>query len=326
MFVPINFIKNNDPKTLNFLKQPQSVRELKKYIYILTDRPYLFDKSIVDACDGIICDLSHLPSINISECAFYVYFSRGDFALPHIKKIIKEGGAFISPDLPIRVQWWENNKYCIEIYNQIAYLLQYQPKGSIAEFGAIMQAINATRNIDGDYVEIGVFSGSSALAALLYMRRMGIKRKCYLLDTYGGFNYEESKVSQDIKWYGSHKSWIGGQTGNDAMERIRRLTQNTGNEVIVERFNACADELPKNIEHIAMANVDIDIYEAVRDILIKLELRLRVGGIITIEDPTCTPTVIGSYYALYEFLESEIGQKFICLCSDTTYFLIKMRE
>lgn len=192
MLIPVNFIAEDDPKELKFMAA-EKLRAIKKHLYILTNRPHLFSKELISACDGVLSDLSSLSSSEIAASAFYIYFSRGDFALPYLKRIIQEGGIFAGPDLYRKVPLWENNHSCIEIYNQITGLLQTQPKGGIAIFSALMQAIDATRHVQGDYVEIGVFSGSSALAALLYMQRIGIKRRCWLLDTYAGFNYEASK-------------------------------------------------------------------------------------------------------------------------------------
>ena len=299
----------------------------KHNLTTLSNRPHLFSKELISACDGVLSDLSSLSSSEIAASAFYIYFSRGDFALPYLKRIIQEGGILAGPDLYRKVSLWENNYSCIEIYNQITGLLQTQPKGGIAIFSALMQAIDATRHVQGDYVEIGVFSGSSALAALLYMQRIGIKRRCWLLDTYAGFNYEASKKSPDIKWYGTHNSW-GKVTfqGTEAVERIKRLTQHTSQEVHPQEFNVCVDDLPADIEHIVMANLDVDIYEGTLRGLRILAPRMVDGGIIATEDPTSTPGLYGAYYALHEFLESEEGKDFICLRIDTTYFLIKHKR
>ena len=323
MYIPVNFVAEDDPKELKFISASE-LRTYKKRLYILTNRPHIFSKELIEATDGIVADLTNFSSSDIAESAFYIYFSRGDFTLPHLKRIIKEGGIFASPALYRRVPFWENNHSCIEIYNNIAGLLQAQPKGSISEFAALMQAIEATRKLQGAYVEIGVFSGSSALAALLYMQCLGIRRTCWLLDTYRGFNYEGAKQSSDIKWYGTHTSW-GKESfnGEDAIQRIKRLTKHTDQDVFPLEFNVCTDDFPHEIEHIAMANLDVDIYEGTIRGLQILAPRMIKGGIITTEDPTATHGLYGAYYALHEFIESEEGQNFICLRSDTTYFLIK---
>ena len=259
---------------------------------------------------------------HIAASVFYVLFSRGDFALPHLKKIIENKGHFISPSFYGKVPHWQNDKFCIDIYNEICLLLKQQPKGSIAELASIMQGVSAIKNLEGDYVEIGVFSGTSALAALLYMKRLKVTKRCYLLDTYSGFSYEESSKSCDIKWHGTHTNYSG-FSGQNAISRIVNLTASTNQEVKVKEFNVCQDELPKEIEKIAMANIDVDMYEATKFALEKVAPKIVVGGIITTEDPAATFGLYGAYYALHEFLESPIGKKFISLRSESTYFLIR---
>ena len=68
----------------------------------------------------------------------------------------------------------------------------------------ICEAIELTKNLEGDYVEIGVFEGGSALTALNYLKQINLKRRVFLLDTFEGFNYVESEKSLDVKWYKSH--------------------------------------------------------------------------------------------------------------------------
>lgn len=203
--------------------------------------------------------------------------------------------------------------------------LQHQPKGEITELASIMQGIKTTKDLEGDYVEIGVFSGTSALAALLYMQRLNLSRRCYLLDTYSGFSYEASEQSCDIKWHGTHTTYEG-YSGPGAISRMISLTANTGNDVKVKEFNVCQDELPEEIEKIAMANIDVDMYEATKMAFEKIAPKLVVGGVMTTEDPTATYGLYGAYYALNEFINSPMGKSFMVFRSESTYFLIKKTE
>lgn len=326
MNIPVNFIAEDLPQKqqLIFAVPPEKCHEQRKYVYILTDSPQLFPKEFIDKCDGIFNDLNDITPQQMKESIFYIYFSRGDFYLKPLERIIKDGGRFVSANYLPRIPFWMNNFFCIGIYNQITYLLQKQPMGSIEELSALMQAVEQTRNLEGDYVEIGVFSGSSALAALLYMQRINIKRKCYLLDTYTGFNYETAKKSPDMKWDNTHFSWKGFSfKGQNAIDRIKGLTACTGQDVKAFQFDVCCDDLPNSIKQIAMANLDVDLYEVVLRGLQILAPLMAKGGIITIEDPTCTHSLAGAYYALHEFLESNEGRHFINLRTLTTHFLIK---
>ena len=62
----------------------------------------------------------------------------------------------------------------------------------------LIQALSATRNLDGDYVEVGVFQGKSAIVALEYMKATGINRRAFLLDTFKGFQYEVRSGSGNL--------------------------------------------------------------------------------------------------------------------------------
>ena len=328
MNVPVNFLHED---LLDNLRFNVSVEFLKgkgyKYVYIITNTPKAFPENLIHDCDDLLYDLDSIKQEDFCKSAFYIYFSRGDYALPFLEKILENGGAIVCPEVYWQVPFWQNNKYCIDIYNEVGYRLQAQPKGSIQELASIMQAVEATRNIEGDYVEIGVFTGTSALSALSYMERIGVRRTCYLLDTYSGFNYEEAFKSQDIKWENTHGEWAGVKfDGKGAVKRIKHLTEYSSCNVVPLEFNVCRDALPKDISKIAMANLDVDMYEAVFMGLCKLAPLMAKHGIITIEDPCYTHGIYGAYYALNKFLNSEDGKKFMCLRSESTYFLIKTED
>jgi hypothetical protein len=74
--------------------------------------------------------------------------------------------------------------------------------------------------------------------------------------------------------------------------------------VTVEKLNIITDELPKNVEQIAVANIDVDMYEAVLASLNKLAPLMAKSGIIIVEDPGHTPGLIGARVALERFLRN----------------------
>ncbi len=324
MNVPVTLLAENEPKDLlPFNVTPDSLRKQKKNVYVLTNNSSLFPEDILKDADEVLGDLDGFSEEKIRDSAFYIYFNRGDYALPFLAQIVKAGGVFVSPHYYAKVPCWQNSRWCIDIYNEIAVRLKHTPKGSVSEMASIMQAIDATAELEGDYVEIGVYSGTSALAALLYMQRRKIRRRTWLLDTYEGFAYEEAKKSQDIKWFGRLSTWGNiNLSGNAGISRIKNLTQGLG-EVLPRQFNACTDNLPGEIRRIAMANLDVDMYEATLISLQKLAPLIIPGGIITTEDPAATWGLYGAYLALHEFLASEAGRNFISIRTETTYMLIK---
>ena len=87
----------------------------------------------------------------------------------------------------------------------------------------------------------------------------------YLLDTFEGFNYKDSENSSDVKWYKSH--FI------DEEEKTRVFLKETlkdfSNYKLVTN-NICKDDLPEEIKSISLAHIDVDMYEATLEAIIKV--------------------------------------------------------
>lgn len=140
-------------------------------------------------------------------------------------------------------------------------------KYNLADYQNICQAIDITKNITGAYVEIGVMYGTSANVAVNYMKNKSIDRESYFFDTFEGFKYIEAEKSLDILWNDTH--FIANP--NDHIKMIEKLINPNGNNNIhVLRNNIITDDLPENIKKIAICNLDVDMYEAVRAGLFKV--------------------------------------------------------
>lgn len=166
------------------------------------------------------------------------------------------------------------------------------------DFENIFQGLEATRALPGDYVEIGTYQGASARAALNYMRRAGIDRNAYFLDTYEGFTYEDAQKSSDAAWYGTHT-----ETSLDMVEKY--LSEYTNARLV--KSNIITDGLPNEITQIALCNIDVDIYDAVYESLKKVSPLIVKHGIIIAEDYGHTPWLIGAQYAVRRFLDETPG-------------------
>ena len=167
------------------------------------------------------------------------------------------------------------------------------------DFENIAQALQATRELTGSYVEIGVYKGSSAYFALDYMERAGIRRQCYFLDTFSGFDYEQAASSSDRTWVNTHT-----QASRDDVEQFLSGFK-TPHRVI--RNNIITEALPSDIRDVALCNVDVDMYEAIIAALIKVAPLVMVGGIVIAEDQGHTPLLVGAYAAVRDFLDSAEG-------------------
>lgn len=162
------------------------------------------------------------------------------------------------------------------------------------DFQNLFQAIKMTRKLEGIYVEIGVYRGDSARAALSYMQRSKIKRRSFFLDTYEGFEYDDAANSSDCWWTGTHDD-----TSIDFVDaRLQGLS-----DYQLIKTNIITDKLSDEIQNIVVCNIDVDIYEAVEAALEQVKDRMIRGGIIITEDYGHTPVLIGAQYAINKFME-----------------------
>lgn len=168
-----------------------------------------------------------------------------------------------------------------------------------ADFGNLLQFIDNAKNLDGDFVEIGCYFGSSTCVMANYIEQNKIEKKFFVYDYFDGFTYEESKKSIDYIWQDSHST-----DGRDQVEkRIKaRLKEKIDNFQVIQR-NIIEDDALREVEKISFVNIDVDLYEAVYAALIHVHKKICVNGIIVVEDAGHTPMLLGSKLALEEFLD-----------------------
>jgi hypothetical protein len=298
----------------------QRYPNLKKYV--LTDCHHLPGR--ISDIGKIIFSIDEIPIEEIPNSLIFIFFTCDSDALPVLKKIKAHGGKYMPHQ--------DSTKTDYRFVNRLAYnAIQKTWKKSARISHQVMivhenlcEALELTKNVSGDFVEIGVFLGGSSLTALNYLHEQsqlsGVpSRKSWLIDTYDGFNYPEAKSSLDVIWQGTHKLFGVGET----MKFISETLEDAGSPFEMVAGNICSAELPEAIERISVANIDVDMYEPTLAALYKCAEKLSDGGIIIAEDPTSTPQLYGAYLALHEFLESPAGKSFIPIFKKGQYFLIK---
>jgi len=187
----------------------------------------------------------------------------------------------------------------------------------LADFENIIQAIERTQALQGDYVEIGVFRGRSAHVALNYMKQTRIARESYFFDTFEGFTYPMAKISSDAIWHETHK--------DTSIQKVSELLSCFPN-IHIQKLNIIQDALPDEITEIAVCNIDVDMYEAIKAALEKIADLIVPGGIFIVEDIGHTPLLGGALLALEEFLKTKQANSFLPLhMSSGQTFLIKVR-
>lgn len=274
-----------------------------------------------------IQNLDSLSDQEISQSVFYVYFTYDVDALPFLKRIQKCGGVFVPPapsmmektNYHLGVNRWAHDAMLAtwDIKHRLSHL-------HISIHENICEALEITRDLQGDYVEIGVYRGGSAATALHYIdicrenQRMQ-PRRVYLLDTFDGFNYDSAKTAVDPIWPGTHR--LSGVDGT--MQNIADTFGHINTDIFIVQNNICDDPLPENISSIVAANVDVDGYEPTIRALEKIAKFLVPGGIIICEDSASTPALYGAYLAMEEFLDSNAGRCYTKIFKGGQYFLVK---
>lgn len=300
-------------------------------IYILTDlkiniNNIFFKKNKI----LMISSLEKFELNQIKKSFFFIVFSSDDNAIPYLKKIIENKGFFSSVDIQDKKLNYDYsnatsyrfvNSNCMKAVKNTfnkKNIISGEYLASLQTHENICEGIELTKNVDGDYVEIGVFEGGSALTALNYFKLINSKKKVFLLDTFEGFNYEESKYSSDVIWHESHFL----DEEKKTKELLNKMFNEFDNYKLVTN-NICKDDLPREINKISLANIDVDLYEATLHSLKKISKKISKNGIIMCEDPVNTPFLYGAYYAMDEFLKSSEGINFIKIFKRNHYFLIK---
>lgn len=242
----------------------------------------------------------------------YIYACDSDeVGAPFVETVIAQGGAFVPVFEAVPSLYVHTNKLA-HVVLELEYELQKREGFAKWDFGPhdfinLIQAVEVTRHLAGAFMEVGCYRGSSGCALLRYMREAGLRRDCYFLDVFEGFVYDDAITSADAHWKGSHKT-----EGLEVVEQRLRRHENPaqGLNVFVHKNNIIADPLPAGATQLCVANLDVDMYEAVYAGLVKLAPLMVKGGILIVEDPGHTPLLIGARVALNQFLRTPIAREF----------------
>ena len=294
--------------------------------FILSDQP--ISAELQSRIGPHIRSLDELTPEDIAQSVFYTYFLCDTDALPSIAKIVAHRGTLV-PQLDFsKTEYRFVDRLAHDAmkrtWNRADRVSHLVPE--IHE--NICEALAITSALEGDYVEVGVFLGGSALTALNYLDLQRAAqpdlppRRAWLLDTFNGFDYDEAARSADAIWVGTHGLYGRDQT----MAHVRETLSDVRTPFELVASNICADPLPAQITKIAVANIDVDMYEPTVAALAQVADRVVDGGIILCEDPTSTPSLYGALLAMEQFLQTESGRRFIKLFKYGQYVLIKQPE
>lgn len=194
------------------------------------------------------------------------------------------------------------------------------------DFVGLIQALDMTSEIQGCYLEVGCFRGSSGGAVLRYLAAKSRPVACHFIDVFTGFDYPEAQESSDAFWANTHAT-EGLEIVGNRLQNYSNLPGGAGLEINVHQCNVINDPLPKAVldAGIAVANIDVDVYEAVLSALRKVAPHMAFRGVIVVEDPGHTPLLIGAKLALDTFLIEGGRENFVPIVMDSGQtFLIKV--
>lgn len=107
-----------------------------------------------------------------------------------------------------------------------------------------------------------------------------------------------------------------------SIELVRKRVKE-GQNINIVKSNIITDNLPDEIEHVAVCNIDVDLYEAVQYALYKVKDRVVKGGVIIAEDYGHTPELLGAQLAIDEFYEENEDEWFKIVCTSGQCLLIR---
>jgi hypothetical protein len=296
----------------------------------------LVDKYVSDSIDvedfkyhATLINISNIPlddfsNFNFKDNVFLYAVDQDDVGLPFIEMIVNKGGKYLA------VGVYKNGPYAkMNLDARLAIEEEYKSQTKqgflkaywgVGDFENIMQALDMTKHLNGKFVEIGCFNGSSSCMTLNYIKRKQYNIDCYFIDVFDGFVYKEAKDSPDTLWKDTHCTH-----GYDVVTDRLKKYESELLTVNVIKSNIITDDLPIDIDRIRVANLDVDMYEAVLHGLIKLAPKMMSGGILIVEDPGHTPALIGAKLALEEFCKTEIANDFLppLFMESGQFFLIR---
>ena len=147
-------------------------------------------------------------------------------------------------------------------------------------------------NIEGDFVEAGVFRGGNLIIYKELNDTLKLNKKIYAYDTYEGMPKPNDKL--DIKWNNSKGDWIYNHVKKDnwckcSLDNVKNKflseINNLNNIIFVKGLVEDTLKIEKNLpKKISLLRLDTDFYESTKIELEILFPRLSRGGILIIDD------------------------------------------
>jgi len=138
-------------------------------------------------------------------------------------------------------------------------------------------------NIEGDFIEAGVWRGGAAIFMKAILKTYGVEKKVFVADSFDGLpkpdtdNYPADKGDEEYKWDYLRISL------EQVIESFKRF--NLFDDKVIFLKGWFRDTLKtEKINKLALVRLDGDMYESTWDGLISLYPKLENGGFLIIDD------------------------------------------
>lgn len=178
----------------------------------------------------------------------------------------------------------------------------YPYKVNPAELAAMVNFIDATRDVGGAIVEVGVAQGDTSVFLLEHVRTVADdSRRVVLLDTFGGFTEESVRV--EVSERGKDPREFDKFRYGDRVRFERNLLMAGYSEFDVIQADAGRFDWG-SLGPIAAVLLDIDLYAPTYRVLEEVYPRLVSGGGIVVDDCLADTPWDGSLQAYEEFISN----------------------
>jgi hypothetical protein len=144
----------------------------------------------------------------------------------------------------------------------------------------LLQFMRQALALPGCFAEFGVFRGGTALLAAQILRDGKDGRALHLFDSFAGM----PKTSEG-------EAFDAGDFSQTSEARVRALIEPVRSNTVIHAGYIPQTFAGLEIEHLAFAHVDVDLYQSVLDCVQFIYPRLVPGGIVVFDDygfPSCT--------------------------------------
>lgn len=140
----------------------------------------------------------------------------------------------------------------------------------------LYQLVREIRDVPGDIVEVGVWRGGTGAILAAAAARWKPESRVYLCDTFAGV----------VKATAHDSVYTGGEHADTSLDLVQGLVRRLGLRNVELLQGIFPDETGARVRSgtIALAHVDVDVYQSALDVVSWVSERMPPGGILVFDD------------------------------------------